>query len=62
MQREIHDYHVYPVPDGQEWRLGLLKSLMEIRLDNWEVMFDDEDNCEMIENDIDRMINDVCSS
>ena len=46
---------------GQEWRLGLLKSVMEIRADNWETLFDDEDDSEMVENVIAMVITDSLS-
>ena len=33
---------VYNPPEGQEWKLPLMTSLLQIRDSNWEVLFDDE--------------------
>ena len=35
----LRNYRVYSAPDGQEYRLPLLVSLMEIRIDNWSIIF-----------------------
>ena len=58
---------MYPVPEEEAYRLPLLQSLLEIRNDNWAVIFNeenggDEHDDELEENDIITMINDVCSS
>ena len=39
---ELTSWFVYDPPEGQEWRLPLMVSLLEIRDSNWEVLFDDE--------------------
>ena len=64
---ELNNYCVYPVPEDEAYRLPLLQSLLEIRNDNWAVIFNeenggDEHDDELEENDIITMINDVCSS
>ena len=59
---DLHNYKVYPVPAGHEWKIGVLRSLLEIRSENWEILFDDEDDHEMMENDIVMMIDDVCTN
>ncbi len=64
---ELSNYNVYPIPEDEAYRLPLLKLLMEIRNDNWTVIFNeenegDEPDDEMDDNDIVIMINDVCSS
>ena len=62
--RDFSDYTVYPVPEGEEHRIPLIQSLREILSDNWSIIFneeeEDEDNFEM--NDIQMMINDLCSN
>ena len=40
---ELTSWLVYDIPEGQEWRLPLMISLLEIRDSNWEVLFDDEE-------------------
>ena len=61
----LNQYTVYPVPEGEEYRLPLLQSLLEIRDEHWEVVFDEEEEervMEIEENDIVVMINEVCYS
>ena len=60
----LRNYRVYSAPDGQEYRLPLLVSLMEIRSDNWSIIFNEESDEfeEANENDLLMMINEVCSS
>ena len=63
---DLNNYCVYPVPEDEAYRLPLLQSLLEIRNENWAVIFNeengDEHDDELEENDIITMINDVCSS
>ena len=40
---ELKSWLVYDITVGQEWRLPLMISLLEIRDSNWEVLFDDEE-------------------
>ena len=63
----LNQYCVYPVPEGEEFRLPLLVSLLQIRSENWSVIFNEENGGEdsddkIEENDIVTMINEVCSS
>ena len=65
----LSQYCVYQVPEGEEFRLPLLVSLLQIRSDNWSVIFNKEsggdyrdDDDEIEDNDIVMMINEVCSS
>ena len=46
----LNNYRVYETPEGQEWRLPLLTSLLELRDSRWEL------------DDFSVMINDVCVS
>ena len=39
---ELRNYVVHKTPVGEEWRLPLLVSLLEIRDSNWEINFDEE--------------------
>ena len=41
-QSSLSDYNVYKIPNGEEWRVPLLKSLIEIREKRWEVQFSEE--------------------
>ena len=61
---DLQHYQVYKVPVGQEWRLGLLESLLELRGDNWAVLFneEEEDEEEIEENDLKMMIVEVCTT
>ena len=55
------DYRVSVTPTGEEWRVGLLKSLLEIKDDRWHLEFDEE--AEQFEgNEINEMITNVCIS
>ena len=38
----LNNYRVYETPLDQEWKIGLLKSLIEIRDNQWSVDFDEE--------------------
>ena len=51
--------YIYDIPEGQEWKIGLLSSLLEIRDGKWEILFDNEEGG-IIEDDIKRMIDGVC--
>ena len=57
-------YRVYTVPEGEEWRRGLLESLLELREENWDVLFneegEEEEDLEL--NDIEAMIFEVCTT
>ena len=41
-QAELSSWMVYAQPEGEEWRLQFLLSLLAIRDQGWEVIFDDE--------------------
>ena len=57
---DLTDYMVYQLPEGEEWRIPLLLSLMQLRNDNWVVTFDEEEST--LEADaIQNMINTVCT-
>ena len=59
----VHVYIVYNVPENEEWRLGVLESMIQIKQDNWSVIFSDEEEEDLFEeNDIDMMIYEVCTS
>ena len=55
----LRKYKVYPVPEGHEWKLPLLISLLEIRSENFEVFFDEEGEEELDGNDIELMIAEI---
>ena len=54
---------MYTVPEGEEWRRGLLEYLLELREENWDVLFNEEDEEEenLEPNDIEAMIFEVCT-
>ena len=50
-------------PENEEWRLGVLESMIQIKQDNWSLIFSDEEEEDLLEeNDIDMMIYEVCTS
>ena len=55
---------VYDAPEGDEWKLPLLHSLLEVRNDNWEILFceEEESNNDLEEDDISAMILEVCTT
>ena len=61
---DLRQYRVYQPPEGEEWRLGVLESLLEIKGENWSVTFNEEENEEeeFEENDIEMMIYEVCTT
>ena len=62
---DLNNYRVYTVPEGEEYRIPLLHSLIDIREDNWSILFNEEnsDNVEELqENDIFLMIHEVCTT
>ena len=56
---ELNEYIVHKTPVGEEWRLPLLVSLLEIRDSNWEVNFDEEVGG-FKEDEITNLISTVC--
>ena len=56
----LNNYIVYETPEGQEWRLPLLVSLLELRESRWELLYNDETE-RLNEDEISVMINDVCT-
>ena len=60
-KQSLKDYEAYRIPDGQEWRIPLLSSLMKVREGQWEIIFDEEDSDDPNENNIDHLINMVCT-
>ena len=63
-QSDLQHYTVYQVPEEELWRLSILESLMEIRSDNWSVIFNEEEEEEddLGENDIEAMIYEACTT
>ena len=58
---QLRNCRIYKAPEGEEWRLPLLQSLLEIRSENWEILFNEElENYEG--DDISTMIEEVCST
>ena len=60
---QLRNCRVYQAPEGEEWRLPMLQSLLEIRDDNWEIIFNEEiEDSEMDDEDIQMMIAEVCTT
>ncbi len=57
----LKSYRVYTVPMHQQWRIGMLHSLMELRESRWSITFDDEQHS-IDKSQISLMIEDVCTS
>lgn len=59
----MRDHQVYKTPEGEEWRLPMLVSLLEIREKNWEILYNDEEENESAPgvNDVEDMIDEVCT-
>ena len=55
----FQSYTVHATPRGQEWRLPLLVSLLEMRDSRWEVNFDEETQ-KVNKEEIEAMIENVC--
>ena len=57
----LKNYRVYKTPTDQVWRIGLLKSLVEIRDERWCVDFDEETE-QLGTKEINDLITNVCIS
>ena len=57
---EISNWRVYTPGEGEEWRLPLVVSLLEIRNNNWELKFNEEKET-LDDEDIVAILNDVCT-
>ena len=55
----IKSNRVYRVPQQEKWRISLLRSLLELRNKQWEVLFDEEEG-QLMPNNIQMMIEEVC--
>ena len=64
MPSALSNYTVYPAPEGEEYRIPLIQSLREILCDNWTIIFNEEDgDVEQMEaNEIQMMIDELCSN
>ena len=38
----LDNYKVYKTPEGEEWRVPLIESLLEVKAGNWAIEFDGE--------------------
>ena len=57
---QLRNYRVYTHPSSEQWRIGLLHSLIELREDRWHIVFDEEEK--LNKSELDLMIEDVCTS
>ena len=40
----LENYKVYKIPEGEEWRVPLIESLLEVKAGNWAIEFDEEED------------------
>ena len=61
---QFSNCRVYEVPEGDEWKLPLLHSLLEIRSENWEILFNEEEerSDDLDGDDLSTMIEEVCTA
>ena len=60
---EIVNHHIYKSDEKEIWKIKLLISLMEIRDQRWEILFDQEEGTVSLrKDDITDMIDSVASS
>ena len=57
----MNEKHLYKIPEGEEWKVGLIASLMQIRNDKWSILFDEEQD-ELGNDDITFMLDNVSTS
>ena len=61
-KHQLRNFVAYPIPSGQEWKIPLLTSLIEIREGAWTVNFDEEDGDTENNTNIEKMIKEVSIS
>ena len=57
----VNDKFIYPIPDGEEWKIGFILSMIETRNHKWTVLFDEEDD-KLSDDEIEFMLNNICTS
>ena len=59
----LKQFSAYPVPEESKWKIKFVESLIEIRDQRWEVLFDEEeDGGKLSENEVTTMIDRWCIS
>ena len=62
-KHSLNGYRAYEVPPGEEWKIGLLSSLIQIREGEWTVSFDEESHESNFEDEaFNSMIDTLCIS
>ena len=59
---KLSNYRVYTAPEDEIWKLPLMVSLLEIKCQNWEILFDEEGDEAINDNDLISMIDEVATS
>ena len=59
---KLSNYRVYTAPEDEIWKLPLMVSLLEIKCSNWEILFDEEGDEAINDNDLISMIDEVATS
>ena len=57
----LNNYRVYTTPEDEAWKLPLMISLQDIKSQNWEVLFDEECDEQIQDNDLIAMIDEVAT-
>ena len=57
----LRNHKVYTTPSQDHWKIPLLKSLLDLRNSQWEVVFDDEEHT-LCTTEIQLMIEDICTT
>ena len=57
----LRTHKIYRMPPTDRWKIPLLKSLIELRNNQWEVLFDDEEQS-LCGEEIQLMIENICTS
>ena len=56
----LKDYRVYECPVQEKWKIALLQSLIELRDGRWHIVFDEEEDESLNNNQLCLMIEDIC--
>jgi F0F1-type ATP synthase epsilon subunit len=61
LKSAIKHHKIYLMPEGHEWKIALIKGILEVREEKWEVLFDDENEC-LNDEDLQLILDHACTS
>jgi hypothetical protein len=61
LKSAIKCHKIYTMPEGHDWKISLIKGIMEVREEKWEVLFDDENEC-LNDEDLQSILDHACAS